>query len=286
MPDTETPNFALTKPSARKGWGEAMNGNLERLGKLFCVDNAGNLWFVSNALYDSDTDTWAQEDTELPSMAMQIGSSGAYFFSCPAGNATITWAALNVECAALVCGALTASGNISTTGDLDVTGDISADDIRAAGEIIAEIFKGFTATVSDSVREGFDETISISYPDLGYVYSVGSVVIPDVYAHGTPVRVAVDCAVSSGGYGGAQVYIMKNGEIWQTAKAATGGSGSSSQSIVNVEGTVDPGDILTAAVHVNENSSASQGAAFYGMDVCCDDELNTDVGFSWAPWQS
>jgi len=93
MPDTSTDNFGLTKISPRKGWGDTMNNNLDRLGKLFCEDNDGNFWMIQNAIYDPATDTWSQPDTSKTSHAifMDLSSGDVIIMTCAAGNATITW---------------------------------------------------------------------------------------------------------------------------------------------------------------------------------------------------
>ena len=141
-----TSKYNLYLPSlGEQGWGSLVNQNFVLIDQnLPIVANDGSKWFVNNAFYNKNTDTWTQTDVNKASTAVHLAASGIVeMLMCAAGNASIIWST------ALITGIL--SGNSKVDGDLVVTGQLSATHISVNTDLT-------TAT----------GVIHISNPDLPY----------------------------------------------------------------------------------------------------------------------
>ena len=97
-----------------QGWGSLVNQNFVLIDQnLPITTNDGSKWFVNNATYNRNTNTWTQTDTNKSSTGVHLTVSGSVeLLTCVAGNSVITWSSANF------------SGGQGTFGELDISGSI------------------------------------------------------------------------------------------------------------------------------------------------------------------
>lgn len=159
--DSLADNLGLTLIGRRKGWGEAVNANFEKISKLHAIDNSGNIWTVNNAIYDSAEDVWTQPDTSKASTAMRLNTDGTIellFCASSAGN--ISWHEYSV----------TPVGTISAfAGETAPSGWLICDGSAVSRTEYAELF----AVIGSKYGIGDGET-TYNLPDLRAKFLLGA----------------------------------------------------------------------------------------------------------------
>ena len=147
---TYTPNYNLYIPEVGEtGWGSLVNQNFVSIDQnLPIITNDGSKWFVNNATYNKNTETWIQIDTTKSSSAIHLKNDGyGEALTCSAGNASITWSELSLD----MKNVYTSTGTVNINGDVSISGHIK---------------NGFPAIISESASSSpsLDNIVHIHMP--------------------------------------------------------------------------------------------------------------------------
>ncbi|MBN2734701.1 MAG: hypothetical protein JXQ82_07595 [Methanomicrobiaceae archaeon] len=261
MADTYTDNLGLTKISRRKGWQEAYNGNMETLGKMFCVDNDGNMWFVHNAIYDPDTDTWSQTNTAIASTATKMAVDGSFsFLMCAAGNSAITW--VDAIPAPLLSEQV-----------IDADKDWNQKSITNLNQMSANFMKAVTGDTSRKVYNNAVSTTSLTYVLVRSI-PVPLDYVPAVFDNdknkSSTFKVSFNLYSSGGGYSCGKIYVngvAKSAEYYTATLTAPG-----TTYTVDIPG-VHGGDTIELWMQNHTKSNSSDAAVNTYFEIFSSDSV-------------
>ena len=131
MSDRYTPNLGLIKPGIRKGWGNAVNENFEKLGALHYYHTDGSFFVCKNAVYDESG--WVQPNTNFRSSLIAMNEDGSFvLYTYDAGNSMIpTWTVV-ATFGSDGSFTLSSGSNIGSDGSLTLS---SGSNIRSDGSL-------------------------------------------------------------------------------------------------------------------------------------------------------